>query len=170
MTNQRDSYYMQQVLDLAQKALDAGEAPFASLIVKDNSVLVESVNLVNKTRNANRHSEIIALEHAQEKLGGSTLEGCTLYTICEPCPMCSFMIRELKISRVVFALASPHMGGFSRWPILQDEKISVYDHFGTPPEVVSGILADKALPLFEKVGYEDMFLSYDEVLKKHGKR
>ena len=58
------------------------------------------------------------LQAVQKVLGRGNLRNCTLYTIVEPCPMCSFAIREARIGRVVFALKSPLMGGSSRWNVL----------------------------------------------------
>ncbi len=66
----------------------------------------------------------------------------TTYSNFEPCAMCSFSIRELKFKRVVFALPSPNMGGYTRWDILQDAGLSAY--CGPLPEVLSGILAERA--------------------------
>ena len=53
--------------------------------------------------------------------------------------MCSFPIREARISRVVFAIKSPIMGGFSRWNVLRDAELSntMPEAFAEPPEVVA---------------------------------
>jgi tRNA(adenine34) deaminase len=74
------------------------------------------------------------------------LRNCTIYSNVEPCPMCSFPIREARISRVVFAIKSPIMGGFSRWNVLRDGELSnvMPEAFAEPPEVVSGLLAREA--------------------------
>lgn len=170
MTVQNDIKYMNRVLTLAKEAIASGEAPFAALITRGETILQESINQVTAQKTVTRHAEIIALEQAQRLNNGKTLEGCTMYTICEPCPMCAFMIRELKVSRVVISLLSPKMGGFSRWPILQDPVISKYTLFGQPPEVTTGLLATDALPLFKTVGYEDMFLPLTQVETNHGKK
>jgi len=64
--------------------------------------------------------------------------------ICEPCPICSFMIREYKISRVVFALPSLYMGGYSKWKILQDTDLTKFNlFFGKPPEVIGSFMEDE---------------------------
>lgn len=79
---------------------------------------------------------------------------CTIYSNFEPCPMCSFMMRELKFGAVVFALTSKDMGGYSRWPILQDNVISNYTpEFGPPPKVLVGILQEKAKKQFDDAGW-----------------
>ena len=60
--------------------------------------------------------------------------------------MCAFPIRETGISRVVFALRSPAMGGLTRWNILGDPQLArtMPVFFSQPPEVVSGLLAHDA--------------------------
>ncbi len=68
--------------------------------------------------------------------------------------MCSFMMRELKFKKVVFAMESPDMGGFSRWNILQDEGlVKFYPIFSSPPDVVGGVLREEAEEVFKKAGF-----------------
>ena len=93
-----------------------------------------------------RHAEIVAMAEAQRKLGDTDLSDCTLYSNVEPCALCSYAIREARLARVVFALRSPVMGGFSRWNILNDRDLSTTmpQVFEPPPEVVAGVLAKEA--------------------------
>jgi tRNA(adenine34) deaminase len=60
--------------------------------------------------------------------------------------MCCFAARELRVGRVVYALASPVMGGLSKWNVLRDPDLSrvIPEVFGPAPEVVAGLLADEA--------------------------
>jgi tRNA(adenine34) deaminase len=60
--------------------------------------------------------------------------------------MCSFPAREARIGRVVFALSSPVMGGYSKWDVLKDDDLSnkLPEVFGPPPEIVSGLLSAQA--------------------------
>jgi hypothetical protein len=84
--------------------------------------------------------------HAQKTIGRERLRRCTLYTNIEPCAMCAYCIREAWISRVVYALGSPVMGGLSKWNILRDDGMSdrIPEVFGAVPEVVSGVLLREA--------------------------
>ena len=67
--------------------------------------------------------------------------------------MCSFMIRELRIAKVCFSLSSPLMGGYTKWPILQDRSLAEIAPFGNPPEIVKEILSREAKKDFEKLGW-----------------
>ncbi len=136
-------------LELAEVALAAEELPFGSVIARDDLIVAEGHSAVRATRDVTAHAEVTAMRTAQQTLRTSDLSGYTIYSSFEPCAMCAFIIRELRLSRVVFALASPAMGGYSRWPILQDEGLTRHGSpFAAPPDVVTGILADRAAAIF----------------------
>lgn len=137
--NETDKKFMLRCIELAQNSINRGDAPFGSLVAKGDKLVAEGLNDANTK--VSEHAEVIALHNAHQVVGSSDLTGHTLYTSCEPCPMCSFMIREYKISRVVFALPSPFMGGFTKWEILQDDELEQFKpFFGSPPEVVSSFM------------------------------
>ena len=149
ITKNPDEKFILRCIELAQKGLSNGEAPFASLITKNDNIIVESIN--GSKSKVSDHAEILVLDEAHKVLGSPNLSSCTLYTICEPCPMCSFMIREYRLSRVIFSLFSPFMGGYSKWNILQDQEIVQFkDYFAEPPEVIAGILENKAKKIFDQ--------------------
>ena len=79
-------------------------------------------------------------------MGREELRHYTLYTNVEPCAMCSYCIREAWVGRVVYAIASPVMGGLSKWNILRDVGLSerVPQVFGAVPEVISGVMHQEA--------------------------
>lgn len=134
---------------LSKMSVARGDAPFGSVVTKNGRAVSEASN--DKNTRINHHAEILALNKAADILGTTDLTGCTLYTNCEPCPMCAFMIREHKISRVVFALASPFMGGFSKWNILTDVELWKFQpFFGPPPTVIGPVLEAKARSVFAK--------------------
>ena len=138
-----DAAMMARCIELSKIAAAEGEIPFASLIAKDGHVIAEATNRVVRDKDITRHAEIVAIAEAQKVLGTRVLSGCTLYSNIEPCPMCAFPAREAQISRVVFGLRSPLMGGLSKWNILRDEEIArvMPEAFGNVPEVVAGVLA-----------------------------
>lgn len=141
-----DERFMARCIALAADAVAAGEAPFACVITRANEILVEATNRTIRDGDITRHAEMVAITEAQKILGRGRLKGCTLYTTVEPCPMCSFAVRESRISRVVFGLWSPLMGGVSRWDILADRDLSrrMGEVFGRPPRIRGGLLAREA--------------------------
>jgi tRNA(adenine34) deaminase len=142
-----DLRMMRRCIELAKTARKAREFPFACVIARGGEVIVETINEVARERDITRHAELVAVSRAQRMLKTRHLSGCALYTTVEPCPMCALAIRETRISRTVFALASPLMGGLSKWNVLRDSEISrtMPEYFGrAPPTVVAGLLASEA--------------------------
>jgi tRNA(adenine34) deaminase len=141
-----DVRFMRRCFDLARAAVEQDELPFGSVIAKGAEEISAAGNGVRAAADVTRHAEVCAIVAAQRKYGRPSLDGCTLYTNVEPCAFCSYAIRETRISRVVFALASPLMGGTSRWDVLQDDGLSgsMPEVFAPAPEVVGGFLADEA--------------------------
>jgi tRNA(adenine34) deaminase len=142
----QDLQMMERCLELAQRGAKKGELPFGAVIVSRGHVIAEATNCVSSEGDVTRHAELVALSEAQKVLKRKRLQDCTLYSIMEPCPMCSFPAREARIGRVVFALSSPVMGGYSKWDVLKDDDLSnkLPEVFGPPPEIVSGLLSAQA--------------------------
>ena len=72
------------------------------VIVKDNKVLAEAHNEREEKQDPTGHAEIIAIGKAAKKLKSWRIEGATLYTTLEPCPMCAEAIIQVRIERVFF--------------------------------------------------------------------
>ena len=141
-----DVAMMERCVRLAEEAVQQRELPFAALVCKDGSVVVEAGNQVVRSSDVTRHAELVAISEAQKILGSAGLSGCTLYTIVEPCAMCAFALRETRISRVAFCIRSPMMGGLSKWDVLRDPELShaMPEVFGPVPEVIAGLLRSEA--------------------------
>jgi tRNA(adenine34) deaminase len=147
-----DAAMMEHCIRLSREAARQGEYPFAAIICRDGEILIEATNRVRRDQDISRHAEIVALSEAQKLVGSSNLDGCTLYSKVEPCPMCAFMGRETRIRRVVFSLKSPVMGGYSRWDILSDHGLSsrMPELFGPSPEITAGVLAADAAKVWRR--------------------
>ncbi|MCC7346275.1 MAG: nucleoside deaminase [Variibacter sp.] len=137
---------MARCIEVSKTASREGEFPFACVISHGEEVLVETVNRVVRDKDLTHHAELVAVSQAYRMRDRVKLKDCTLYANVEPCPMCSFAIRESGIGRVVFSLRSPLMGGHSRWDILQDAGLSrrMPEVFGRAPEVVTAVQAKEA--------------------------
>lgn len=154
MTKKEDEKYMQRCIQLSEKALESGDNPFGCVIVNKDGIFVEARNKI-KENDVTNHAEILAMRKAQKLLKTSDLSAYAIYSNCEPCPMCSFMMRELKFKKVVFAILSPQMGGYSKWNILEDKELLKFKPiFSNPPKVITKVLEKEALAVFEKAGWE----------------
>ncbi|MFH0961119.1 MAG: nucleoside deaminase [archaeon] len=77
--------------------------PFGAAIAKKGGKLVSTgVNMVPFSNDPTAHAEIVAIRRACRKLGTFSLAGCTLYSTCEPCPMCLAAINWARIDKVYY--------------------------------------------------------------------
>jgi guanine deaminase len=80
--------FMGQAIALAVENVRAGGGPFGAVVVKDGRVIGSGVNSVTQTNDPTAHAEVLAIRMACAALGSFQLDGCDVYTTCEPCPMC----------------------------------------------------------------------------------
>ena len=98
-----DEKFMRRAIELAIENVRSGRGgPFGAVIVKDSAVIAEGANLVTSSNDPTAHAEIVAIREACRKLGGFQLDGCELYTSCEPCPMCLGAIYWARPDRVYY--------------------------------------------------------------------
>jgi guanine deaminase len=103
MTEQ-DLQFMRRAIELAQKGIDANDGgPFGCVIVKNGELIGEGWNCVTSTNDPTAHAEVVAIRDACAKLESFQLDGCTIYTSCEPCPMCLGAIYWARPSRIFYA-------------------------------------------------------------------
>jgi len=104
------SEYMKAAIAQAKLALDMGEVPVGAVVVKDGEIIAAAHNLVESSRDASAHAEMLALSMASKAVGDWRLEGCSLYVTLEPCPMCTGAILNSRVSEVVFGAYDAEMG------------------------------------------------------------
>jgi tRNA(Arg) A34 adenosine deaminase TadA len=75
--------------------------PFGACIVKDGEVIACDHNVVWASTDITAHAEVYAIRNACKKLDSIDLSGCTIYSTCEPCPMCFTAIHWARIGRIV---------------------------------------------------------------------
>jgi guanine deaminase len=95
--------FMQRAIALALENIRNGGGPFGSVIARDSHIVAEGVNRVTAANDPTAHAEIVAIRAACIALGTFQLDGCDLYTTCEPCPMCLGAIYWARPARVFFA-------------------------------------------------------------------
>ncbi|WP_305067604.1 nucleoside deaminase [Tellurirhabdus bombi] len=94
---------IREAIQLAREGMEAGQGgPFGAVIVKDGQIVGRGFNQVIATNDPTAHAEMVAIRDACRNLGSVQLEGCTLYTSCEPCPMCLGAIYWARPEKIFF--------------------------------------------------------------------
>jgi tRNA(Arg) A34 adenosine deaminase TadA len=98
-----DLFYMEKVNELAQKNVLQGGGPFGAILVSPNGKLfVEGTNQVIIHKDPTLHAEISAIRNTCQIIQDFQLTGYTLYSSCEPCPMCLSACYWARIGRIVY--------------------------------------------------------------------
>ena len=95
--------FMQRAIELSLESINSGGGPFGSVIVKDEKIISEGMNRVTVDNDPTSHGEIVAIRNACKKLNTFNLSNCSLYSSCEPCPMCMSAIYWSRIGKVYYA-------------------------------------------------------------------
>lgn len=133
-----DSVWMRRALDLAKRALDAGEVPVGALVIKDGHVVGEGWNQPIGAHDPTAHAEIIALRAAAARLSNYRIPATTLYVTLEPCAMCAGAVVHARVARVVYGASDPKAGAAGTvFNLLQSDELN------HAPEVRGGVLADE---------------------------
>ncbi|MCU0411763.1 MAG: nucleoside deaminase [Bacteroidetes bacterium] len=120
---------MRTAVALAVENVRRGEGgPFAAIVVKEGRILSRGTNRVTTANDPTAHAEVVAIREACRTLGSFQLEGCEIYTTCEPCPMCLGAIYWARADRVYFACtqADAAAAGF-------DDSF-IYQEISIPPD------------------------------------
>ena len=132
--------FMCRCLELAAVARSGGNTPVGGVVVLDGQVIGEASEALPAGRSVTGHAEVIACQAALDRAGRGDLAGAALYTTAEPCFMCSYVIRQLRVALVVHGVDTPLIGGItSAHPILTDPAL---DRWRPAPVVVGGVLRD----------------------------
>jgi tRNA(Arg) A34 adenosine deaminase TadA len=104
MSHTEDHVHLVRAAQLSRERMEAGlGGPFGAVIVRDGKVLSEGWNEVTTANDPTAHAEVTAIRKACSSLGVFSLEGATLYTSCEPCPMCLASAYWARITRIVYS-------------------------------------------------------------------
>jgi guanine deaminase len=104
MITEMDILFLQEAIALAKEGSEGGlGGPFGCIIVKDGQVVGRGSNRVTSSNDPTAHAEVVAIRDACARLGDYQLNGCDLYTSCEPCPMCLGAIYWARPRRVIYA-------------------------------------------------------------------
>jgi guanine deaminase len=100
----REEKFMLEAIELSQQGIDNNDGgPFGCVIVKDDKIIGRGNNKVTSTNDPTAHAEVVAIRDACKNLGTFQLDGCEVYTSCEPCPMCLGAIYWARPSVIYYA-------------------------------------------------------------------
>ncbi len=121
-----DQSFLSLCLDLAKKAQEQEEVPVGAMIVNNSTgeIVSKSFNLRESLNTPIGHAETIAIHRACKKLGTWRLTGHTLYTSLEPCVMCSGVIVQSRLDRVVYSATDTKGGGQSLFKIFDNQNLN----------------------------------------------
>lgn len=121
LISQEDFYWMQQALNLADKAAEQQEVPIGAVLIYEGNCVAQGWNQPITQQDATAHAEIVTIRQAGYYFQNYRLINTTLYVTLEPCIMCAGAIIHARIQRVVFGCYDPKTGAAgSRFDVLQD--------------------------------------------------
>ena len=94
---------MKRAIQLSIDSVKSGGGPFGAVIVKNDKIIAEGSNKVTSTNDPTAHGEIVAIREACKKLNNFNLDGCTIFSTAEPCPMCLSAIYWARINEIYYA-------------------------------------------------------------------
>ena len=100
--SEEDARFMEMAIRLSEDNVDSGGGPFGAVIVRDGEVIATGANRVVPNSDPTAHAEVKAIRSACAKLGTFQLTGCTVYSSCEPCPMCLSALYWAGVSRICY--------------------------------------------------------------------
>ena len=98
--------FMALAIEEARKGMRAGGEPFGAVVVREDDIIAQVHNASKSAWDPTGHSEVMSIRAATANLKTLSLKGCTLYTSCEPCPMCVGAMLFSQVDRVVIGARS----------------------------------------------------------------
>lgn len=96
--------FMRRAIDLSQQKMEENcGGPFGAVIVRQGKIIGEGWNCVTSTNDPTAHAEMVAIRNATAAIKDFKLEGCDIYTSCEPCPMCLAAIYWARLDKIYYA-------------------------------------------------------------------
>ena len=128
--------FMDMAIALSRKAMDEGNVPVGSVIVRDGDVIGSGHNRARSTNDPTSHGETEAIRDACRRLAATDLSGSTCYTAMEPCPMCCWALMEAGVGRLVLGARHAGMRRTDYGPYSVE---ALMDMTGRRMEVVTGV-------------------------------
>ena len=152
----RSIEFMQRAVELSNLSVASGKGgPFGCVIVKDGKIIGEGHNQITSSNDPTAHAEVVAIRNACQQLNSFQLEGCEVYTSCEPCPMCLGALYWARPSKIYYANTREDAAAIG----FDDSMI--YDEINVQPE-------ERKIPMIP-LGREEAILAFQEWKNKTDK-
>ena len=154
--------WMECAFEMAQRALDCGEVPVGCVVVRGGEVIASGCNEVNRTLNATRHAEVVAIDklveysNKRKETLSSVCSDSVLYVTVEPCIMCAYALRLVGLCSVVYGCNNERFGGCGSVLDIHSKKLSpscssvVSDTVLPPLHCVAGVMKERAVRALQK--------------------
>jgi guanine deaminase len=141
--------FMREAIRMSIENVESAKGgPFGAIVVKDGKIIARGTNQVTNTNDPTAHAEVVAIRNACKVLGSFQLEGCEIYTSCEPCPMCLGAIYWARPDKLYYANSKEDAAAIN----FDDQFI--YEEIAKPVEerqlFTRQLLRDEALVAFKK--------------------
>lgn len=141
------TFFMSIAYEEACKALKKGEVPVGAVLVRGQEILGKAYNQRESLHSPLAHAEILAIQEACQKQKDWRLEGTHLYVTLEPCLMCTSLILESRISKVIYGCSDPNVGVFkNHLKSLQKMSLNHHDKL----DVIGGVESEKCSSLLKE--------------------
>lgn len=143
------SEFMMEAIQLSVNNVEEGKGgPFGCVVVKDDKIIARGVNQVTTNNDPTAHAEVVAIRNACAALNTFQLDGCDIYTSCEPCPMCLGAIYWARPSRLFYANSKEDAAA------IQFDDQFIYEEIAKPIAerklFTQQVLREEALAAFKK--------------------
>jgi len=129
---------------------DKHQTPFGAVLAMGDEIFVEAANQTRQLHDPTAHAEMMAIRRLGEHLQKTDFSGFTLYTTCEPCPMCASAAIWAKVDTIVYGADIPAISKFM--PQISLRTKDICNHSFNDTKIVHGFLEKECIQLLRKYG------------------
>jgi tRNA(Arg) A34 adenosine deaminase TadA len=148
MDNDNTKFMLEAIRLSVDNVVEGKGGPFGAVIVKDGKIIARGINQVTTSNDPTAHAEVVAIREACKILNSFQLDGCEIYTSCEPCPMCLGAIYWARPDKLFYANSKEDAAN------IQFDDQFIYEEIAKPVEerklFTRQILRQEALEAFDK--------------------
>lgn len=147
MQEQQKAFMRRAIALSRQKMEENCGGPFGAVIVRQGKIIGEGWNQVTSSDDPTAHAEVVAIRNACKALGDFKLDGCEIYTSCEPCPMCLAAIYWARLDTIYYANTRKDAADIGFDDDFLYREVTLPEAERTKP--ISRLLPDEAKMVFE---------------------